>query len=51
MVEVEIVFTVGSYAEPAVKAFITVGYSARRGPIGHKPVVIRVGFRPMFGLI
>jgi len=37
-----ILFTAGSYAEPATKAFITVGYLARRGPIGHKPVVIRI---------
>ena len=35
-----ILFTAGSYAEPATKAFITVGYLARRGPIGHKLVVI-----------
>ena len=36
----EILFTTGSYAGPAVKAFITVSYLARRGPMGHKPVVI-----------
>ena len=41
-VKVEIVFTAGSYAEPAAKAFITAGYSARRGPIGYKPAVIRI---------
>ena len=38
----EILLTAGSYAEPAAKAFITAGYSARRGPIGHKPAVIRI---------
>ena len=38
----EILFTIGSYAEPAMKPFITVSYSARRVPIGHKPVVIRI---------
>jgi hypothetical protein len=35
-------FTAGSYAEPAAKAFITAGYSAKRGSTGHKPVVIRI---------
>jgi hypothetical protein len=35
----EILLTAGSYAEPAAKAFITADYSARRGPIGHKPAV------------
>ena len=38
----EILLTAGSYAEPAAKAFITAGYSARRGAIGHKPAVIRI---------
>jgi hypothetical protein len=37
-----ILFTVGSYTEPVAKAFITTGYSARRGSIGHKPAVIRI---------
>ena len=37
-----ILFTVGSYTEPVAKAFITINYSARRGPIGHKSVVIRI---------
>ena len=37
-----ILFTAESYAEPVVKAFITAGYSARRGSIGHKPAVIRI---------
>ena len=38
----EIMFTAGSYAEPAAKTFITAGYSARRGPMGHEPSVIRI---------
>ena len=38
----EILFTVGSYAEPTVKACITAGYSARKGPMGHEPAVIRI---------
>jgi len=38
----EILFTAGSYTEPIVKATITAGYSARRGPISHKPMVIRI---------
>ena len=37
-----ILFTAGSYAEPAAKAFITTDYSARRDPTGHKPAVIRI---------
>jgi hypothetical protein len=36
----EILFTAESYTGPVVKAFINAGYSARRGPIGHKPAVI-----------
>jgi hypothetical protein len=35
-------FTVGSYAELAVKASITASYSAGRGPRGHEPAVIRI---------
>jgi hypothetical protein len=35
-------FTIGSYAELAAKTFITASYLARRGSIGHKPVVIRI---------
>ena len=38
----EILFTAGSYTEPAVKACITTGYSARKGPIGHEPTVIHI---------
>jgi hypothetical protein len=38
----EILFTAESYTGPVVKAFINAGYSARRGPIGHKPAVIRI---------
>jgi hypothetical protein len=38
----EILFTAGSYVEPTAKTFITAGYSARRGPIGHKSTVIRI---------
>jgi hypothetical protein len=35
-------FTAGSYAELAAKAFITASYSARRGSIGHKLAEIRI---------
>jgi hypothetical protein len=35
-----ILFTIGSYAEPVAKAFITTDYSARRGPTGHKQAMI-----------
>jgi hypothetical protein len=38
----EILFTAGSYVEPAAKTFITIDYSARRDPTGHKPAVIRI---------
>jgi hypothetical protein len=38
----EILLTTGSYAEPVVKVFITAGYSTRRGPISHKPVVMHI---------
>jgi hypothetical protein len=34
--------TAGSNTELVVKAFITAGYSARRGPRGHEQVVIRI---------
>ena len=37
-----ILFTAGSYAEPAVNACITTGYSPRKGPLGHEPAVIRI---------
>jgi hypothetical protein len=38
----EIMFTAGSHAEPAVKTFITAGYSGRWDPIGHEPALIRI---------
>ena len=37
-----ILFTTRSYAEPVEKAFITTGYSPRRGSTGHKPAMIRI---------
>jgi hypothetical protein len=40
VVKLSILFTAESYTEPLAKAFITVGYSARRGPVGHKLAVI-----------
>ena len=40
--KLDILFSSGSYAEPVAKAFITVGYVARMGPIAYKPVVIRI---------
>jgi hypothetical protein len=40
--KVDIVFTVGSYAGPAVKPAITAGWSAKRCPVGNGPTVICV---------
>jgi hypothetical protein len=40
VVKPSILFTTRSYAEPVARAFITAGYLARRGPIGHKLAVI-----------
>ena len=37
-----ILLTARSYAEPTAKMSITAGYSARRDPTGHKPVVIHM---------
>jgi len=34
-----ILFTAGSYAEPAAKTFYTAGYLARKGPTGYNPAV------------
>ena len=42
MVKGEILFNAGSYTKPAAKEFITAYYSARRRPIGHEPMVIRI---------
>jgi hypothetical protein len=42
VVKPDILFTTESYAKSVAKAFITAGYLARRGPIGHKLAVIRI---------
>ena len=42
MAKPDILFTAGSYAEPAVNVCITTGYSPRKGPLGHEPAVIRI---------
>jgi hypothetical protein len=50
-VKVEAPITAGSYARPAMKALITIGFSAGRGPRGHDLMVmwITTGYHRTIG--